>query len=376
MLFMRQTIGRLSIYSPDTFGIASALYELGGMTVLHDASGCNSTYTTHDEPRWYDIDSMVYISAISEMEAVMGDDRKLIDDMVRTSSELHPAFTAIAGTPIPMMTGFDFKAVASVIEKKTGVPSFGFATNGMEDYLAGVSMAFKAFAERMTLPAEKVKGGVNLLGLTPLDFPLDVPEKLRAWLEGNGFTVLSSWAMGSSLADIREKTAAAEVNLVLSWDGLAAAEVLRRKYGTPYVVGIPMGKFADLVLRALKQSISDGENRNAFPPCAAGSRKIIIGESVSALSLAAALSAAGEEYTAVCPLRGVSGQNVRFAGSEDLLQKALENAETVIADPLFAPVLPEGSALIRLPHTAYSGRLYEREMSADIQKIVQMISVQ
>ena len=63
---MKQVAGLISTYSSDEFGICSALYELGGMVVMHDASGCNSTYTTHDEPRWYDIDSMIYISAISE----------------------------------------------------------------------------------------------------------------------------------------------------------------------------------------------------------------------------------------------------------------------------------------------------------------------
>ena len=42
----------LSTYSADTFGVCSALFELGGMIVMHDPSGCNSTYTTHDEPRW------------------------------------------------------------------------------------------------------------------------------------------------------------------------------------------------------------------------------------------------------------------------------------------------------------------------------------
>ena len=40
----------ISIYAADTSGVCSALYELGGMTVVHDASGCNSTYATHDEP--------------------------------------------------------------------------------------------------------------------------------------------------------------------------------------------------------------------------------------------------------------------------------------------------------------------------------------
>ena len=75
---MRQVAGLISTYSSDEFGVCSALFELGGMVVMHDASGCNSTYTTHDEPRWYEMDSMVYISAISEAEAIMGDDDKFI----------------------------------------------------------------------------------------------------------------------------------------------------------------------------------------------------------------------------------------------------------------------------------------------------------
>ena len=92
---MKQTARIISTYSADVMGVCSALFELGGMTIMHDASGCNSTYTTHDEPRWYDMDSMVYISGISEMEAIMGDDEKLISDIVdaATKEELR----AIAG---------------------------------------------------------------------------------------------------------------------------------------------------------------------------------------------------------------------------------------------------------------------------------------
>ena len=98
---MKQTARIISTYSADVMGVCSALFELGGMTVMHDASGCNSTYTTHDEPRWYDMDSMVYISGISEMEAIMGDDEKLIEDICEAAEEMHPKFIAIAGTPVP-----------------------------------------------------------------------------------------------------------------------------------------------------------------------------------------------------------------------------------------------------------------------------------
>ena len=51
---MRQAFKRIPVYTGDVSGVCSALFELGGMVVMHDPSGCNSTYNTHDEIRWYD----------------------------------------------------------------------------------------------------------------------------------------------------------------------------------------------------------------------------------------------------------------------------------------------------------------------------------
>ena len=60
MLSMRQSYRMIPVYTADVSGVCSALYELGGMTVMHDPSGCNSTYNTHDEIRWYDQDSLIF----------------------------------------------------------------------------------------------------------------------------------------------------------------------------------------------------------------------------------------------------------------------------------------------------------------------------
>ena len=177
-------------------GVCSALFELGGMTVMHDASGCNSTYTTHDEPRWYDMDSMVFISGLSEIEAIMGDDEKLIGDICDAASELHPEFIAIAGSPISAMTGFDYEAVAEVIELRTGIPAFGFPTTGMNTYIHGASMALAGIAKRFVEEPENGSGDkdasapykVNILGLTPLDFSIvGMDRSIARWLEDNGF---------------------------------------------------------------------------------------------------------------------------------------------------------------------------------------------
>ena len=67
---MKQVARVLSTYSADLFGICSVLYELGGLVVMHDASGCNSTYNTHDEPRWYDIESMIYVISEGNLEKI------------------------------------------------------------------------------------------------------------------------------------------------------------------------------------------------------------------------------------------------------------------------------------------------------------------
>ena len=76
-LHMRQAYRIIPIYTADVSGVCSALYELGGMVVMHDPSGCNSTYNTHDEIRWYEQDSLIYISGLTEIDAVMGNDAKL-----------------------------------------------------------------------------------------------------------------------------------------------------------------------------------------------------------------------------------------------------------------------------------------------------------
>ena len=78
MLSMRQSYRMIPVYTADVSGVCSALYELGGMTVMHDPSGCNSTYNTHDEIRWYDQDSLIFISGLTEIDAIMGNDRKFM----------------------------------------------------------------------------------------------------------------------------------------------------------------------------------------------------------------------------------------------------------------------------------------------------------
>lgn len=377
-LYMRQVVTHTSTYSSDEFGVCSALFELGGMVVMHDASGCNSTYTTHDEPRWYETDSMIFISAISEMEAIMGDDRKFIEDLTETAKKLKPEFIALVGAPIPYMTGTDFPAIARIVQKNTGIPAFGFQTNGMEYYTAGISMALREIADRFCVeavpsPADSIR--VNLLGATPLDFSVyGWMESIRTWLSSSGFEPGVCFAMGSSLEEIR-KASSAQVNLVLSRGGLEAALLLNQRFGIPYVVGVPFGKtlsrqLADSIRDAAKSRasrISYKDQAGAEPEAGKARRRAaVIGESVQSASLAAAIELEFPELScrALCPLDKektlLREKDLLVPGEEDVIRE-LKDADLVIADPLYQVLCP-GKKFFRFPHTAFSGRIWEREI--------------
>ena len=394
MKIMKQIASRISIYSADAFGVCSALYELGGLCVMHDASGCNSTYNTHDEPRWYDFDSMVYISGLSEMEAIMGDDQKFIDDIVYTAKELSPNFIAMAGTPIPTMIGTDFKAIANIIEKETNIPTFGFDTTGMHSYVSGAYKAFEALAKRFLKRNDKESRGeqkesidkesrevknttikVNILGATPLDFSINKSvEAMVDLLKENNFEVISTWAMGSSLEYIKN-AGDADVNLVVSYSGMGAAKYMYENLNIPYVIGTPFGKeFAKKVISDLKEVKSTKENKISY-----SNREIdkdaeitIVGESIMSESLAYAISKEKNKTVNVISSLETDEKLLlegdKIAMFEDDIEKCLKNSKTIIADPLFRPICPLDSNFISLPHEAFSGRIYRDEIPNIINK--------
>ena len=365
---MKQTARIISTYSADTFGVCSALFELGGMVIMHDASGCNSTYTTHDEPRWYDMDSMVYISGLSEMEAIMGDDEKLIGDIVDAANNLHPKFIAIVGTPIPTMTGFDFTAVAELVEDRTGIPTFGFDTTGMNTYVQGAAKAFEGIAKRFVKrDVEKtVHLSANILGLTPLDFSVNGSDaSMVKFLENAGFEVISKWAMGSTLEELTE-AGRASVNLVVSATGFGVAKVLKELFGTPYVVGTPVGAaFQEELKHALLETAKGGSSDLELSNLP-NSEIAVIGEGVTSLSLAQAIEL---EYgigvkvlcATECESALLRNKDVLTSDEEDVIE-ALSGMKMVIADPLYRPICPKDAKFMALPAESFSGRIYRNEI--------------
>ena len=415
----------LPTYSADTFGVCSALFELGGMVVIHDPSGCNSTYTTHDEPRWYDTDSLIFISAMNEYDAILGRDDRLLQNLIETVRAERPRFLCLIPSQIAYLIATDLQAIARAVERATGVPSFTLPTNSMHDAERGIYLALEEIARR--IPPSSTRTGssplrVNVLGVTPLDFLLaGTRHSLADFLAHADATLQSCWAMDCTYEELCT-AAAADVSLVVSYGGLGAARVLQERFGIPYVIGVPIGPRKAPLADALhevahhaarrassRRSDSDTPTRLSMtttittPPNvqqilntkkypadkSASSEKeyiwpqsllplmhaegsapdapatCIIGESIFAASLAAALQAAdGRNARLIVPTAHAPQllpPGTTTCPSETALIAMLANAAALLADPLYQALCPPDLPFLPLPHTACSGRLYEAQ---------------
>ena len=365
---MNQTARIISIYAADTSGVCSALYEYGGMTVIHDASGCNSTYTTHDEPRWYDKKSMMFISGLTEKDAVMGNDDRFINDLIISANELKPAFIALCASPLPAMIGTDLEAIAYAVESETGIPSFAVKTNGMNSYIYGVANAFLDISKRfikddMTDKSDCLR--VNILGMTPLDFPKKESYlSLVKFIKDSGFELNACVGMETSLSEI-EGLANADVNLIVSSSGKLLADYLFDEYNIPYVKGVPYGMgFAEKIKESLIKASETKENIDATSEYREEGNVAILGESIMSASLASALLLDKGIKANVLETVGDGDFDIlksfdMSCDDEKILENELKKYDVIIGDPLFKPICAD-KKFIELPHEAFSGRCFTK----------------
>ena len=363
-------------FAPDYSGVASSLFELGGMIVIHDASGCTGNYLGYDEPRWMNSKSIVFCSGLRHMDAVLGNDKKLIKRMIEAAESLQPAFIALLGSPVPMVIGTDYDGIASEVEEATGIPSFGFDTKGTVFYDKGVSMGTIALLKRFA-PAskrcEKQNNAINLLGLTPLDFGNSGnAEAVRALFEKSGIEIIASLSMGLSLDDLKRSPSAA-LNVALSYAGIEIAKYMERVYRIPYIAGVPLGD-GKAMLAAVRRFLSGEKNDSgsvwetaskANAAQTSHKRILIAGEQVTACSIrnelrrisrtadieAAYLFNSFPEYAETCDHKAVCERELM-----DLVNGG--SYTDIVADPLVGELIKDSSVRFHgLPHVAVSSKV-------------------
>lgn len=367
-------MARLSLwlppFSPDYSGASAVLFDLKTVTAMHDASGCTGNYTGYDDPRWYGSHSGIFCSGLRQIDAVLGDDEKLIKKMEAAARDIQPDLMALVGSPVPMVIGADLEGIAVELEERTGIPSFGFDTTGTAYYDRGAFRAAKALMDRYTAKqAAKeaaIERRVNILGALPMDFGKgEEILDFKRFLAENVYETGLCLAMDYSLSDLKE-AASAQVNLAVSRFGFLMAQYMEQRFRIPYLCGFPAGESGEKAwLEALERvrETKHSEILNAVEQKDGTEDMsiLIVGEQVMSNSLRYALFRdMGITRVTVGCLYGPEPA-LTLPGDLDLsdekkIRQAMNRPEyqMIIADPFLKVLLPENTEKKFLPFSQYA----------------------
>lgn len=210
--------------------------EFGG---LHSGRGYNSC-----------------VSDLREKDVVSGAE----DTLMRCARDIavsRPEHILVGEGPAASMIGTDLEDICKKISSETGIKAVPVNVNGQKSYDFGVSETLKALAGLEAADGEKQPGCINILGGSQFDIGLDNMQAIRNRCADAGFTVLNA-----EPDNCFRDAAKAELNLVITQSGLAAAKLLNERFGTPYVAGLPFG---GAVSRSLLERITTGKDSSISP---------------------------------------------------------------------------------------------------------------
>ena len=86
------------------------------------------------------------------------------------------------------------------------------------------------------LENKKIKNTVNIIGYSPLTFgKIEKLEELFSLIKSLDLNILTVFSDNLSLEKIKNSTSA-ELNLVLSYEGIALAKYMEKEFSIPYVI--------------------------------------------------------------------------------------------------------------------------------------------
>ena len=356
----------------DYSGACSVLYGENILKVLISPNGCK-TPVAYDEIRNIDY-SLQYSTSLNELEIVTGEIKGLKENIKEIISQ-NPKieFIAIISTVVPQIIGMDLESIVENIEKVLDIPCIFINTNSFENYYSGISLTLNSLAKKFMFENKRIKNTVNIIGYSPLTFgKIEKLEELFSLIKSLDLNILTVFSDNLSLEKIKNSTSA-ELNLILSYEGLALAKYMEKEFSIPYIIVNVISKYGientENILKnyfyKTNNSFEKLEKRDKLDD-----RKVMIISSpfmainiaeslrkdfLLANILALSLIKESRKFKKVEYLEFLNIVNTE----EDLKEKIKEyKPDILISDPVYKNLVNEEITFIPLLHYGYSTRLY------------------
>lgn len=296
------------------------------------------------------------VSGASSEDVITGTRSRILDAFEDAKTRFNPQFVLFSAGPCGAMIGTDLDDISEAVTRETGLPAAAVGLTGQKPYDIGLSKTLEAMAKLLAKPMNRETGTVNLLGGNALDWAPGDVDQVKAWIERQGFRVLAQPG-GKVTAAQLAAMAKAQINLVTTVSGLAAARYLQAQFGTPYIAMTPFGSTC---CKRVLGALDSGRQPDLAVP-GAPAEALIIGEQLTANAIRAALEASGTVKAADVATfysldKSFARPNDRRIRGEDEARELLQSGgyRLILADPLLRCFAPAGSKWVSLRHRAFN----------------------
>lgn len=356
----------------DYSGACSTLYGENILKILISPNGCK-TPVAYDEIRNIDY-SLQYCTSLNELEIVTGEIKGLkesIEEIINQNQKIE--FIAIISTVVPQIIGMDLESIVENIEETLDIPCIFINTNSFENYYSGISLTLNSLAKKFMVENKKIKNSVNIIGYSPLTFgKIEKLEELFSLIKSLDLNILTVFSDNLSLEKIKNSTSA-ELNLVLSYEGLAPAKYMEKKFSIPYIIINVVSKYGientENILKKYFYKIDDSFEKLEKKDKLNDRKVMIIASPFMAINIADSLRK-DFSFANILALSFIKESRkfkkieyLEFLNvvntEEDLKEKIKEyKPHILISDPVYKNLINEEVTFIPLLHYGYSTRLY------------------
>ncbi|ALF23747.1 oxidoreductase [Fusobacterium nucleatum subsp. nucleatum] len=356
----------------DYSGACSTLYGENILKILISPSGCK-TPVAYDEIRNIDC-SLQYSTSLNELEIVTGEIKGLKDNIKEIISQ-NPKIELIAiiSTVVPQIIGMDLESIVENIEETLDIPCVFINTNSFENYYSGISLTLKSLAKKFMVKNKKIKNTVNIIGYSPLTFgKIEKLEELFSLIKSLDLNILTVFSDNLSLEKIKNSTSA-ELNLVLSYEGLALAKYMEKEFSIPYVIINVVSKYGientENILKRFFYKIDNSFEKLEKRDKLDDRKVMIIASPFMAINIADSLRK-DFSFDNILALSLIKESRkfkkieylefLNIVNTEDDLKKKIKEykPDILISDPVYKNLINDGLTFIPLLHYGYSTRLY------------------
>lgn len=356
----------------DYSGACSVLYGENILKILISPNGCK-TPVAYDEIRNIDY-SLQYCTSLNELEIVTGEIKGLkesIEEIINQNKKIE--FIAIISTVVPQIIGMDLETIVENIEEELDIPCIFINTNSFENYYSGISLTLNSLANKFMVENQKIKNTVNIIGYSPLTFgKIEKLEELFSLIKSLDLNILTVFSDNLSLEKIKNSTSA-ELNLVLSYEGLALAKYMEKEFSIPYIIINVVSKYGientENILKKFFYKIDNSFEKLEKSGKLDDRKVMIIASPFMAINIADSLR---KDFSLanILALSFIKESRkfkkieylefLNIVNTEDDLKEKIKEykPDILISDPVYKNLINDGLTFIPLLHYGYSTRLY------------------